>query len=375
MRAFGLSCLSLLVLSALLTGTEARNADSIDKCPPLKARRNSPKDVTDVRIDDIKVISSLGDSIIAGFGLMGRGNGTTTIDTVIEYRGQSYPIGGDDGAETLATYTRRYQPNLKGASVGDHLVERCNLEYCPALEYEPLLDNLNGARSGAVAKNLITELDYVIPRMKDYPGIDFENDWKLITIQIGSNDQCGSCTSFANESTVEAYTLYVEAAIERIQNDIPKTIVNLIGNLNVSALLPLAEAHAEYCPSNDTSVNYFTPKAECPCLSSQEQMDTMDYLADNYNKALINIAHKYRGREGQDFAVVYQPYDINFISYPVTVLSSIDCFHPSLSLHKYFSKLFWNSLFLPSDRKPQHFDYDPSLSLYCPKKTDRISTN
>ncbi|KAL0073862.1 hypothetical protein J3Q64DRAFT_1727054 [Phycomyces blakesleeanus] len=374
MRAIGSLCLSLAISLALLTGTEARNADSIDKCPPLKVRRNGPKDVTDVRIDDIKVIAALGDSIIGGFGLMGKGNGTTTINTVIEYRGESYPIGGNDGAETLATYTKRYQPKLKGASVGEHLVERCNLEYCPPTEYRPSIDNLNGARSGAVAKSLDPELDYVIPRMKNYPGVDFENDWKLITIQIGSNDQCGSCTSFANESTVEAYTLYVESAIERIQNNIPKIIVNLIGNLRVSALLPLAEAHAEYCPSTDTSVNYFTPKAECPCLASQDQTDTMDYLADNYDKALINIAHKYRARKGGDFAVVYQPYDINFISFPVQALSSLDCFHPSLTLHKYFSKIFWNSLFLPSQRKPQHYSYDPNLTLYCPKQKDRIAT-
>ena len=47
-------------------------------------------------------------------------------------------------------------------------------------------DVLNGALSGGIAMNLKDELDYLIPRMKELPGINFETDWKMITIQIGS---------------------------------------------------------------------------------------------------------------------------------------------------------------------------------------------
>ena len=47
-------------------------------------------------------------------------------------------------------------------------------------------DVLNAALSGGLAMNLEDELDYLIPRMKELPNVNFETDWKLITIQIGS---------------------------------------------------------------------------------------------------------------------------------------------------------------------------------------------
>lgn len=64
--------------------------------------------------------------------------------------------------------------------------------------------------------------------MKSLPGVDYENDWKMITLQIGSNDQCASCLSpFSGEVTAEKYGNYVEKAIDRINNEIPRVLVNL----------------------------------------------------------------------------------------------------------------------------------------------------
>lgn len=70
----------------------------------------------------------------------------------------------------------------------------------------PEKDVLNAALSAAIAMNLDDELDYLIKSkikyniccsghaltsksfagMKSMPSIDFENDWKMIGIQIGS---------------------------------------------------------------------------------------------------------------------------------------------------------------------------------------------
>ena len=48
------------------------------------------------------------------------------------------------------------------------------------------IDILNGAISGGIAKTLNAELDYLVPRMKELPNVNFATDWKLITLQIGS---------------------------------------------------------------------------------------------------------------------------------------------------------------------------------------------
>jgi phospholipase B1 len=128
---------------------------------------------------------------------------------------------------------------------------------------------LNGAQSGGLAMNLDYELDYLIPRMYAYvihdciylhifilflgmksliSKSDIQNVWKMVTIQIGSksnicncylfllkpsisfvgNDQCASCgADYASNVTADAYSGYVEAAIERIKANMPKTVVNL----------------------------------------------------------------------------------------------------------------------------------------------------
>jgi lysophospholipase L1-like esterase len=77
--------------------------------------------------------------------------------------------------------------------------------------------------------NLQYELDYLIPRMKSYfLTTNYETDWKMVTLQIGSNDQCASCNStITDHVTPTAYGQYVEAAIQRIKTEIPKVVVNL----------------------------------------------------------------------------------------------------------------------------------------------------
>lgn len=82
-----------------------------------------------------------------------------------------------------------------------------------------------------MAPNLDHELDYLISEMKILPGVDFNNDWKFINVQIGSNDQCASCIdSVIDYLTVSDYGTHMTAAVERIRNEIPKVIVNLSKN-------------------------------------------------------------------------------------------------------------------------------------------------
>ena len=82
---------------------------------------------------------ALGESITAAFGLEGIEGG---LD---EFRGQSWSIGGDDGATTLPNFFKYYTPNLQGASLGSHFVELCYDDICPS-PHEPSLDKLNAAQ-------------------------------------------------------------------------------------------------------------------------------------------------------------------------------------------------------------------------------------
>jgi hypothetical protein len=72
---------------------------------------------------------------MAGFAMMGvdydvGGNGLLNFSAISEYRGNSYAIGGDTGALTLANFVKRYNPNVQGASVLSHLVSYCSGNTC-----------------------------------------------------------------------------------------------------------------------------------------------------------------------------------------------------------------------------------------------------
>lgn len=66
---------------------------------------------------------------MAGFVMMGintHGTGMLNISAITEYRGQSYAMGGDPGAETMAQFIKNYNPNLQGESLGHHIIEYCH---------------------------------------------------------------------------------------------------------------------------------------------------------------------------------------------------------------------------------------------------------
>lgn len=77
-------------------------------------------------------------------------------------------------------------------------------------------------------------------------GNSTEDDWKMITISIGSkhiftilkenqlklyfpgNDICRSCgDEFKNATTSDLYAEHLEVAIKRIQSEVPKVLVNI----------------------------------------------------------------------------------------------------------------------------------------------------
>ncbi|OAC98737.1 hypothetical protein MUCCIDRAFT_114978 [Mucor lusitanicus CBS 277.49] len=368
----------MLALGALASVNASKNVTDIKNCPALTPRRDGPQSVHDLRMDDIKVVGALGDSITAGFGIMGF---DTTINPIIaalnsynEYRGLSYSIGGDEDAFTIPNYVKHYQSSVTGYSKGKHIGEYCNADKCVA-EYSPEDDQLNAAQSGAIAMNLDHELDYLIPQMKSMEGVDFENDWKMINIQIGSNDMCGACNgSYMDEVTPDKFGGYVEAAVERIHDSIPKVLINLISTFNVSELFPITEGQAYCRPKNNDSSTIGNRKS-CSCGNSEEGLQKMFNLTAAYNEKLHAIYEKYQQNKSDTFAVVYQPANLNITGFPLEFFSNLDCFHPSLMGHQWVSKIVWNMLFSKQSMKPAVLNFNANETIYCPVDSDRIVTN
>ncbi|KAG1047236.1 hypothetical protein G6F43_010304 [Rhizopus delemar] len=353
---------------------------SISECPKLAARTSAAKDVTDLRIDDIQIIAGLGDSLMAGFVMMGipEGKELTSIlklDFIREYRGNSYIMGGDTDAITLANFIKYYNPNVYGSSTSSHLLSLCHGPLCipPLTLYRPVRDNLNAAQSWSLAANLDYELDYLIPRIKAHFSSpeEYSTAWKMITIQIGSNDQCASCNPLISHyATPEAYGKYVESAIQRIQKEIPKTVVNLISNFKISSIFLRTKNEQAYCKPT----SFIAKDIGCRCLNTLSSTLNMIRYYIAYDKQLQTIAEKYRGEPGGMFAVMYNPVEIDILSFPIDAFSNFDCFHPSLKTHQWLAKTYWNQMFLKKPSKPPIITYDPNLKIRCPTEDDRLPT-
>ncbi|KAF7721874.1 hypothetical protein EC973_003970 [Apophysomyces ossiformis] len=357
---------SVFLCVTLVTSTIATSAATIADCPVLSARSSPATDARNLRPDDIKVVAGIGDSIMAGFAAAGiQGSSILNLKSLYEIRGVSYAMGGNNDATTIPNFIERYSPKLSGASVGKHLVELC---------YDrPSLDKLNSAQTGAMAMDLEHELNYLLPALKNFPGIKYKTDWKMINIQIGSNDQCTSCIDkFVDVLTPEKYGEHLDKALARIQKNVPRVLVNLIGVFNVSGVYTVTSGQ-KYCePFKFT--DFMFNKVECACAIDKKYHATMDKVAAGYDQQVRNLYHKYKALSNENFAVMYTPAPINITSFPIDGFSNIDCFHPSTKGHEWIAKTIWNTLFVPQSNKPKIMNFNPSVEVYCPKDTDRFQS-
>ncbi|KAI9262382.1 hypothetical protein BDA99DRAFT_572299 [Phascolomyces articulosus] len=382
----GIIYLILLMSLQVVVISAGEEQAIIEKCGLFTPRTTIPDDVQDLQISDIKFVAGLGDSIMAGLlidatddidflGIHNHlGLGKINPDSITEYRGQSYAVGGDTNATTLPNLIKRYNPNIQGASIGEHFLAPCHMEFCPESFYRPQIDRLNAARSSAIAANLDQELEYLIPQMKKTPG--FQTDWKLITINIGNNDQCEVCNKQESKRdyvTTENYGKYVEAAVERIRMSVPRAIVNIVGNFKVSLAYQFLEHEEQEKYCNPFLGLIRISKVLCPCFNGpDENRKKMDEAAEGYNRELERIYQKYKAAQYKDFAVLFQPADINVLSFPRSAINNVDCFHPSLLLHEWFAKILWNNLFRLQSEKPSHYEYDGDMLVHCPNESHRI---
>ncbi|KAI9268040.1 hypothetical protein BDA99DRAFT_461454 [Phascolomyces articulosus] len=367
--------LSLAGLASLCVN--ALEVTNIKDCPTLSRRVGGAANVTDLRPDDIKVVAAMGDSITAGAFMLGVDNEEEGFDirTYSESRGESYSIGGNRDAITLAKFIQNYSPTAQGASIGSRFpTTPCVDENCSILQYEyrPLNDRLNAAISGSMAMNLDRQLDYLITRMKTMIGVNFNQHWKLLTIQIGSNDQCASCNGVLDLSP-DAYGKHISTALERIKSSIPRVIVNLLGVFKVSQVYTITEDGPAYCRPQNNDPNTILNRQMCSCFQGADSNRThMDTIADGYNAKLQEIYEDFKSKQSDTFAVSYMPSDINILGFPIEALSNFDCFHPSLINHQWIAKTSWQNLFVSQPDRQGIWEFDANKKIYCPTEFDRI---
>lgn len=308
----------------------------------MKPSATPPSDVNKVRPADIKVVAAMGDSITVG------AYSTNYLDdTEMIFPGNSFSIGGDESLKehiTLPNILRKFNPSLVGMSRGTGSENT----------------GFNVAVSGMTSLDIPRQAQDLVDRMKK-KGVSLSDDWKLVTIFIGTND-IGKlrCLPKMMEPTSRVeYKKKIEDGISLLQKHLNRTIISIVSIWN-SELVYDAQSLI------DTG-----KRMQC----GDDYISKRDALTLEYRKVVYEIQNE-KKFERSDFTVVVQGFmdDIHDAfrnqdgKYDKSFYGS-DVFHLSKYGNAVMGKFLWNNLLEPVGNKTTKADLgNDSEPLKCPTK-------
>ncbi|XP_023268714.1 phospholipase B1, membrane-associated-like [Seriola lalandi dorsalis] len=333
-----------------------RDLHPLFHCPDMSPSPAVPTSVEYVKAADVKVIAALGDSLTTAIGA----NGSTILSVPFEFRQVSWSIGGYGTYQnviTLANIFKLFNPKLLGPS--------------PVMTFNgrPTTVNETGfnfAVTGHNTLNVSDQIRHMIDTFKSYPGLNFQEDWKVVTMLIGMNDICDYCknkTLFSPDSFIH----YMTEALDLMMNEIPRTIVNVV---QILSMKPLREVQRP-------TLGCQLQKSFCSCLIQPEENspELKELVETNFEfqrrlEKLLNSDRFFK----KDFAVVLQPYLKN--TQPARLpdgkldmsFFTADCFHFTVKGHEKLAKGLWNNMFQPEGGKEMIKTFDEPINLICPPK-------
>ncbi|XP_029315903.1 phospholipase B1, membrane-associated [Cottoperca gobio] len=332
------------------TPAPATNWGSDFSCVNTAPSNSVPTSAHRLRPADIKVVAAVGDSVTAGFGAKAK----ILLQLRTEYRGVSWSIGGDKTLETVTTLPnilKKFNPKIKGVSKGQGKRRT----------------GFNVAVSGAKISGIPGQIRLLIDTMKNNTAVDFENDWKLVTLFIGGNDLCQYCNDRASLSS-QNYSHHMMTSLDMLYKEVPKTIVNVLEILEVEGLRRIKK---------DSLGCNVLQKYVCPCFLIPG--DDSPELAElkRFNRELqietANLVYGSRYVAREDFAVVLQPFfrntvvPLNADGRPDSTYFSVDCFHFSERGHADMAAALWNNMLEPVGKKQTYNNFTNARNnIKCP---------
>lgn len=326
-------------------------------CKILGPSPTVPSSVHQLRPGDIRVVGAVGDSVTASFGESSR----SILDLFVEWRGRSWSIGHEFAVTRIATVTNILQEfnagqRIIGGSTGNGGANSANARF-------------NAAVSGAIAQNMPAQARSLVDKIKADPSVNFENDWKVVTLWIGGNDLCAVCRDRTNPiHTPAGYVGFIEQALD-VFKTMPRTFVNLVSILEITQL---NEVQSFGCLAG----------LACACGVSKdpEEIEFTKGISVEYMKLTQQLGDKAKWHDKDDFTVVVQPFfsetkiPRRTDGTPDKAYFAPDCFHFSELGHEAAAVALWNNMLEPVGQKEPKWTVGEQLK--CPTAArPYLSTN
>ena len=226
--------------------------------------------------------------------------------------------------------------------------------------------------------------------MKADQRVNFEEDWKLVTVLVGGNDLCEfSCTesSFGDPDT---WVANVTSLLDYLQQELPRTLVNLVQIPDIVESFSSIRSNRNQDDNSgggtctgaglgERCMSYINRL--CPCgphgriaLNNHHILNHTSEVARQYQAGLVELINSSRYNTGDNFTVVLQPFLTQTLlpkgSNGLSDLSSLafDCFHWSPQGHRVAAVNLWNNMFQSVGEKKAYVDYNPTI--FCPTDDD-----
>lgn len=324
-----------------------------------------PTSVHELTPSDIDVVAAVGDTVTVGYGIDSADIG----EVEREYRGKSFSVGGDgemegvDRVVTLAKILEKFNPNLRGVSLG--IVNKDD----PAA-------GLNKADpESAESRDMLSQVQDVVATMESSTDYDYDNDWKLLTMYVGWHDLCYSCED--EPGTEFTYRDNIRAALDWLHTEkaVPRMLVNVVGVADLSQTPVFIEG--ELCD--------LIAALTCPCVVDEVYLPELRPLQQEYNRLVSEDITSGRWDTRSDFTVVYQPMlQDNLPAEDETGIlhdfMAPDCVHPSTVSHQSYGLMLWDNMLSPVGSKTHYGNVidaiDDLVNVKCPtEENPYIFTN
>ncbi|XP_063184728.1 phospholipase B1, membrane-associated [Chroicocephalus ridibundus] len=232
----------------------------------------------------------------------------------------------------------------------------------PSVLHQSPLSGTKGATSDSQAIDLLRQAEEIVKLMKENQMMDFQNDWKLITVFFSAENPCSSCASTQLKSCILDNLEKLKAALDFLYKKVPKAFVNLVDYTELITSSPACQGY------NNTS----NPgRNQCNCVGEHSTLDD-NILRWSYQDAWEKLLESERYDQKEDFTVVLQPsfQERNLLLRPgrdgfiTTSKTQVEALEED---YIFMAVGLWNNMMEPVGQK-QPYDFTKMLQVQCPSQ-------